>query len=264
MMRRVAALILAINCSLVSLSADLKYTMTVTARPSTVAAAAPANPILGLLGPMVVNTIAPPGGVQVTTTIGERASRFEYDKAYTIIPAGGVLIITADGMLTVLNPAERTYWKMAKPAGLGANAVAPVVKVERTGSFETIAGVRAERARIDIRVPLPLPPGAQMPGLPPDVSVTGEAWLADQYKKYAAMSAGVTSIMGSLGPDSIAADGFAMRSIMRSELFGGQEIESVVTSISEAPSPAGFFDVPSDFKEVPPPTFGMPGVPAAR
>ena len=141
MMRRVAAIVLAINCSLVSLSADLKYTMAVTARPSTVAATAPSNPIFGLLGPMVVNTIAPPGGVQVTTTIGERASRFEYDKAYTIIPAGGVLIVATDGTMTVLNPAERTYWKMAKPAGLGANAAAPVVKVDAD------RGVRDDRRR---------------------------------------------------------------------------------------------------------------------
>jgi hypothetical protein len=49
MMRRVGAIVLAINCSLVSLSADLKYTMTVVARPSTVPASAPANPILGIL-----------------------------------------------------------------------------------------------------------------------------------------------------------------------------------------------------------------------
>ena len=88
-MRRVAAIVLAINCSLVSLSADLKYTMAVTARPSTGAATAPSNPIFGLLGPMVVNTIAPPGGVQVTTTIGERASRFEYRQGVHDHPRGG-------------------------------------------------------------------------------------------------------------------------------------------------------------------------------
>ena len=195
----------------------------------------------------------------MTTTIGERASRFEYDKAYTIIPAGGVLLVATDGTMTVLNPAERTYWKMSKPAGLGANAAAPVVKVDRTGAFETIAGVRAERATIDIRVPLPLPPGMQMPGLPADVAVSGETWLADQFKKYAAMSASVTSMMGSLGPDALTAAGFPMRSIMRSELFGNQEIESVVTSIGEVTSPAGTFDVPSGFKEVAPPPLGIPG-----
>src|SRR5262245_49167914 len=101
MMRRVAAIVLALNCSLISLSADLKYTMTVTARPSSVTAAAPANPILGILAPIVVNTIAPPGGVEVTTIIGERGSRFEYNKAYTVIPAGGAMIVTTDGMITV-------------------------------------------------------------------------------------------------------------------------------------------------------------------
>jgi hypothetical protein len=264
MMRRVAAIVLALNCSLVSLSADLKYTMTVVARPSSVTPAAATNPILGILAPMVVNTIAPPGGVQVTTTIGARGSRFEYDKAYTVIPAGGAVIVTPDGMITVLNPADRTYWKMAKPAGLGANGIQPVVNVKRSGTFETIAGVQAERAAINIRVPLPLPPGTQMPGLPPDVTVTGETWLAGQFEKYAAMSAGVTSIMGSLGPDALATAGFPMKSIMRSELFGTQEIESLVTSISETPAPAGAFEIPTGFKEVPPPTFGVPGLPAGR
>lgn len=264
MMRRLAAIALALNCSFVSLSADLRYTMTVVARPSSVAPTAPANPILGIIGPIVVNTIAPSGGVQVTTIIGERGSRFEYDKAYTIIPAGGAMIVTPDGTITVLNPAERTYWKMAKLAGLGANAIPPVVKVAPTGTFDTIAGVRAERATIDIRVPLPLPPGTQMPGLPSEVTVTGETWLAEQYKKYAAMSAGVTSMMGSLGPDALSTAGFPMRSIMRSEIFGTQEIESLVTSISETPAPAGVFDIPAGFKEVPPPTLGMPGLPAGR
>jgi hypothetical protein len=214
--------------------------------------------------PWASTAIAPPGGVQVTTTIGEGGSRFEYDKAYTIVPAGGVMIVTPDGTITVLNPTERTYWKMAKPAGLGAKAIAPVVKVDRTGSYETIAGVRSERAAIDIRVPLPLPPGTQMPGLPSEVTITGETWLADEYKKYAAMSAGVSSMMGSLGPDAFAAAGFPMRSIMRSELFGSQEIESVVTSISETAAPAGAFEVPAGFKEVPAPVLGMPGIPPSR
>ena len=264
MMRRVAATVLAINCSLVSLSADLKYTMTVAARPSTVAPAAAANPILGMLAPIVVNTIAPPGGVQVTTTIGDGGSRFEYDKAYAIIPAGGVMIVTPDGTITVLNPTERTYWKLVKPGGLGAGAIAPVVKVDRTGAFETIAGVRSERAAINIRVPLPLPPGTQMPGLPSEVTVTGEAWLADEYKKYAAMSAGVTSMMGSLGPDALASTGFPMRSIMRSDIFGSQEIESIVTAIGETAAPAGAFEVPAGFKEVPAPAFGMPGMAPGR
>lgn len=261
MIRRAAAIVLAINCSLVSLSADLKFTMTVSSRPSTVATTAPANPILGMLGPMVVNTIAPAGGVQVTTMVAESGSRFEYDKAYAIIPAGGAMIVLADGTITVLNPGERTFWKMARPAGLGANAIQPAVKMDRTGSFETIAGVRAERATIEIRVPLPLPPGTKMPGLPSEVTVTGETWIAEQYKKYSAMSAGVTSIMGSLGPDAISAAGFPMRSIMRSELFGGQEIESVVTAISEEPVPLDLLAVPAGFKEVPPPAFGMPGMP---
>lgn len=257
MMRCVAAIVVALNCSLASLSADLKYTTAVTSRPSASAPATPTNPIFAIVAPMVINTIAPAGGVQVTTTIGERGSRFEYDKAYAIIPAGGVMIVTPGGTIVVIDPAERTFWKATKPGGFGANLVNPTVKVDRTGTFETIAGVRAERATIDIRVPFPMPPGAQMPGLPSEVTVAGETWIADQYKKYATMTASATSVMGSLGPDALASAGFPMKSIMRSEIFGSQEVESVVTSIAEVDVPAITYEVPEGFREVAPPPFGI-------
>ena len=71
-------------------------------------------------------------------------------------------------------------------------------------------------------------------------------------------------MMGSLRPDSLTAAGFPMRSIMRSELFGSQEIESVVTTIAETAAPAGAFEVPAGFKEVPAPAFGMPGIGVGR
>jgi hypothetical protein len=214
-----------------------------------------------MLGPMVVNTIAPPGGVQVTTVLGEGGSRFEYDKAYTVIPAGGRMIVTTDGNVVVINPAERTYWKMTKPAGLGAvGGIKPTVSIDRSGTFETIAGVRAERASIDIRVPLPLPPGTQMPGLPADVAVTGETWVSEQYRKYAALSSGVNAMLGSLGFDALSSAGFPMRSIMRSEILGNQEIESLVTSIGEVPADPKAFEIPAGYREVPPPAMGMSGL----
>jgi len=87
--------------------------------------------------------------------------------------------------------------------------------------------------------------------------ITGEAWVTDQFNKYKGLSAGIGGIGGSLGPDALSGAGFPMRSIMRSDLFAGQEIETVVTSIAEVPAPSGAFDVPAGYKEVPP-QIGMP------
>jgi hypothetical protein len=205
-----------------------------------------------------VGTLAPPGGVVTTAVVGEQGARFEYDKAYAMVPAGGAMIVRSDGSTIVINPAEKTYWQMPKPDAARAASVASGVKVERTGTFETIAGVRAERAAIDIRVALPIPADAAMPGFPSDIVITGDVWLADEFKKYAAMSSSFSAIAGSLGSNPLASTGFPMRSIMRSELFAGQEIESVVTNVSEIPATAGAFEIPTGFTEVAPPRPSLP------
>jgi hypothetical protein len=168
------------------------------------------------------------------------------------------MIVRADGSVIVINPAEKTYWRMTRPAGAPGAPPAPSIKVERSGTFETIAGVRAERAAVEIRVPLPIPADAAMPGLPADIAIAADAWLADHYKKYAAMALGFSAVMGSPGANPLATAGFPMRTIMRGDLFGGQEIESLVTSISETAAPAGAFDVPSEYTEVPAPRVGLP------
>jgi hypothetical protein len=41
-----------------------------------------------------------------------------------------------------------------------------------------------------------------------------------------------------------------MRSILRSEVFAGQQIESVVTDLVETTVPASAFEVPAGFTEV--------------
>lgn len=265
MIRQVAAAVIVAGFAVAPLSAELKYTMRVESRPSKVASPAPANPLFGLIGGLVVGTIAPAGGLGMTTVVGDRGARIEYDRAYTVVPAGGAMIIAPDGSVVVINPAARTFWRMQRPPGAAmAGSVTPVVKVVRTGAFETIAGVRAEHATIEIRMALPLSAGAAMPGLPSDIAITGETWLTDQYKKYTTLSAGLSALTGPLGPDTLASSGFPMRSVMRSDLFAGQEIESVVTSIGEIPSPAGAFEVPAGFTEVAPPQMGLPQMGAAR
>jgi hypothetical protein len=41
-----------------------------------------------------------------------------------------------------------------------------------------------------------------------------------------------------------------MKSILRGDVFGGDELEAVVTSIGETKAPAGAFDIPAGYTEV--------------
>jgi hypothetical protein len=190
----------------------------------------------------------------MTVVVGERGMRAEYSKAYTVVPAGGALIVAPDGGLTVINTAARTYWK----SGPAASALKPTVTLTPSGESATIAGVAAERSGMEIRIALPMAAG--MPGLPSELVMTGDAWFAPQYKNYAAMSGGLSSF-GAVALDKAATPGLLMRSIMRSDLFGGKEIEGIVTSIGEVDVPAGTFEVPAGFTQVDPPAtpVGLPG-----
>jgi hypothetical protein len=208
-----------------------------------------------MLSGMVIGMIAPPGGLEMTVTVGERGARVDYNKAYTVVPAGGSMIIGPDGTVVVINPAAKTFWKVARSDAASALGRTPTVSVKPTGEFASIVGVRAERAAVEIRVALPVPAG--MPGMPTELVMTGDAWMAEQYKKYSVLSSGLFSV-GSLGMDKMAASGLTMRSIMRSDLFGSQEIESIVTSIGEVSVPAGTFEVPAGYTEVAAPTGGLP------
>jgi hypothetical protein len=237
------------------LRAELKYTMTIQARPSSVASPTPPSPLMAMIGSLVVSTMAPGGKLDMTVIVGDQGTRVDYAQAYTIVPAGGTTLVHPDGSMVVIDPAHRTYWKMAKPdlSALGAGA-GPAMKVTRSADVSTVAGVRAERSTFQIRMPLPVPAGAPVPeGLPTEFVLDGEAWLAPQFKNYAKMASGLLG--GSLlGLDVMAADGLLVRSILRGELLGGQEIETTVTTIGEVAVPAETFEIPAGFTEVPPPS----------
>ena len=270
MMKQILAAGLVVGALVAPLQAELKYTMKIEARPSSVPTPPPTNPVLGMIGAAVVSSMAPAGGLEMTVTVGERGTRVEYAKDYLIVPAGGATIVRPDGSMIVTNPAARTYWQMAKP-DLAAMGAKPVVTIKRTGEFSTVAGTRAERATMEIRVTLPVPAGATLPsGIPAEMVMTGEAWLSDQYRQYSKMTSGMMGA-SALGFDAMANEGFVVRSIMRGEILGNQEVEAVVTSLAESAVPASLFDVPAGFREVPPPT-GMapssttsaPAAPASR
>jgi hypothetical protein len=236
--------------------AELRYTMKIESQKNTEPLTTPPNPLMAMLGGLLASTMAPAGGLEITVTIGEQGSRVEYNKAYLVVPAGGITLVRADGSMVVLDPASKTYWRMSRP---DLSMVKPEVSMTRTGQKATFAGVEAERATVAIKVPLPLPAGSQVPpGLPTEVVINGEAWIADQYKNYAKMSAGLAGLI-SLGLEKFAGEGLPMKSILRGEMFGDQQIESLITSIGEVTVPPGSYDIPAGFTEVPAPS-GLPGL----
>ncbi len=240
------------------LRADLKYTMRIHAQPSSVASAAPTNPLVAMISGVVTGTLAPEGGLELTITTGPNGTRVDYPRAYTVIPAGGATLLQADGSMIVLDPASRTYWKMAKPDFSALSGAGPAVTITRTGTSDVVAGVRAERATFEIRMPLPVPPGTQLPpGLPTEIRMSGDAWVAPQYKQYSRLAAGLLGA-NAFGAETLAAEGLMLRSVLRGELLGDQELESVVTTITETSVPASVFEVPAGYTEVPAPS-GLPG-----
>lgn len=242
------------------LRAELKYTMRIHAQPSSVATPVPSNPLVAMISSVVTGTLAPEGGLELTITTGEKGTRVDYPRAYTIIPAGGATLLQADGSMVVLDTARRTYWKMAKPDFSALGGATPVVTITRTGSSDVVAGVRAERATFEIRMPLPIPPGTQLPeGIPTEIRMSGEAWVAPQYKQYSKLAAGLLGGINAFGAETLAAEGLMMRSVLRGELLGNQELESVITTIAETPAPASIFAIPAGYTEVPPPS-GLPGL----
>jgi hypothetical protein len=249
MTKSLAAAAMAVLLS-VPLHADLKYTMTIDMHASSVPVPAPASPVTAMLGRAIVSRMAPSGAVHTTVFVSDAGTRVEYGQAYLIIPAGGVTIARPDGTLVVLDPAHKTYWKTAVST-MAASGLKPEVTVHRTGEHSKIAGVDAERATLAIRVPLPIPPGAKMPaGLPTELSMSGDAWLSNRYKAYMRSATGLSGGMGLLGTETLASEGFVMKSILRGDVFGGEELEAVVTSIGETKAPAGAFDIPAGYTEV--------------
>jgi hypothetical protein len=262
MMRRVIAGLVFGALVVAPLRAELKYTLKTEAHASSVTPTGPVNPLFTMLSSLVLGMIAPQGGTEMTVTVGDRGTRVDYPRAFAMVPAGSSVLVAPDGGMVVLNPSARTYWKAPKIEGVpGMAGLTPSVTVNRTGAFASIAGVRAEHAAIEIR--LPLPAGAALTGLPAELTMAGDAWFSDAHKRYARPSGALSGLAGSVGLEGLSNAGFLMRSVLRSDLFGQQELESVVTDLRELDVPPSTFQVPEGFTEVPAPSMGgmMPGVP---
>ena len=242
------------------LRAELKYTMRMEMKKSD-AAAAPVNPMLGMMGEQMMKQMLPNGSSEVGYIIGDKGTRIDFTQPAMGQGAGAINIAKPDGTLYVLDPQNKTYWKStisAASEAMKAAGIAPEVTVKKTGESETVAGVKCEVVAFDWKMALPIPESARA-SLPPDfptaLTMTGNSCTTNQYSKYAEMVArGAGGMLASMGLDKVAQGGLIVRHTMQ---MMGYEMTSVVTKISEEAVDPTLFDVPADYKEVPAPS-GMP------
>lgn len=232
--------------------ADLHYTMHTEARQVT--PTEPANTMLAMAGDMMVQTMLPEGPADSIFWLSDKGTRIELTKANLMMPAGTVILHLADGTMALLNPKDKTYWKMSvpqmMPPMMGAlSQLKPEMSFIHTGEFATIAGVRAEHITSRSTIDLPSPPaGAPVPmGMPTSITTSADLWMADQYANYSALARTTASMMGL---DGLVPPGFMLKDVMRISIFPEYEIESVVTEIKEEPAPADAFEIPADYVEM--------------
>ena len=238
-------------------AAELRYTTHVEARK--LQSAAPVDPLLGVLGGMLMNVMA---SGDTTTIIGMNGVRVETTKTVGPVPAGSAILLRV-GSALVLNSQDQTYWPLPDvPSGTLA-LIDPQMLSKRTGEFAMVAGLRAERVTYTVTLNLPLPPNLQLP-LPKTLTMDGEMWVTDEYKQYASALASVatmvvpgvtTSLFGGGSPE-----GLVLRQITRSALLGF-EIEYNVTDVIEGPVAADLLQVPAGYREIPRPSTPTPQLP---
>jgi len=264
MKKVLVALCLAASVS-ATLRAELKYTVHMEVKKAEVPAGQPANPLIAMMGDSMIREMLPAGGADLVHSIGEKGSRVEYLQPAMGQPAGAVSISLPDGAVFMLNPKDQTYWKTtadATAAMMKTAGMAPTATVKRTGTFESVAGLKCELVTFDWKMDLPIPEAARA-SLPPDfpmaITMNGNTCLTtDQFKRYADLAAKsqIGNIMSTLGLKEALQGGIALRQIVQ---IGGIELQSVVTSIGEQDVPASAFEIPAGYKEVPSPA-GVPGI----
>jgi hypothetical protein len=242
-----AALIFAIAASPVA--AEIRYTTHIETRKAE--ATQPVDPMMGMIGAMLASRF-PTGDMKMT--VGDAGTRVEFANALGPVPAGGIMLMRS-GSTVILNPADHTYWTARPPAATLSGANAPAITTKRTGEAETIAGLRTERVAFGLSMPLPLPPGVQLPpGLPTTFTLDGDMWVADQFKAYASsLNAIANTLFPGIGLGGLAQDGLVVRQVTRSPMFGGNELVFTVSDVVEGPVTAELFQIPADYKEVPMP-----------
>lgn len=261
MMRKAFVALVLVASVAAPLRADLKYTTHTEMKPSTSADAQPANPMLGMLAGQMVQQLLPDGAADTVYIVSDKGMRTEYLKGGMSTNAEGTITLTmTNGDLIQLNPKDKTYWKSTAQqmtAMMQQAGMQPEVTMKTTGETATVASVHTKRSTFQISIPLPIPEQMRSqlpPGFPTALTMSGEAWLATApFEKYVAVISKMAQFNSGMGLNKLMESGLVMRQVLRSEILGGQQLEMVVTKIGEEASPAGAFDIPSDYKEVPSP-----------
>ena len=205
----------------------------------------------------------PPGGVDQTVVVSAKASRSELHQAFAGMPAGIVTLFREDGEFGY-DPAARTFWK--QPARMSAeelsavSAMKPDVKVDKTGKFDTVEGRRAERVVTTVTLPMPAEvAAAPIPGLPPTLVVTIQAWVTDDVKlpKGSLVPVVDRKMLAQLGLAHLAEfpdDRFLVKATVAINFITGIELVMTARDVATANVPASTFEVPAGFREVTPPS----------
>jgi hypothetical protein len=204
-----------------------------------------------------MSQVYPPEGVDQTVYLGDLGMRVEVKQAMAGMPAGTVLITKADGTRFGMDPAAKTFWKIAavSPDALAALGVQPNIKVSKTGQFETIAGMKAEKVIITVKIQLPgVDPANLPPGMPAELGLTMTVWMTDALKAPKGQSAvdlGALSGMAGGALKELAGDG---RLTVKSLIQGfGMELETTTRDYGPTTLTPAMLAVPEGFKEIPQP-----------
>jgi hypothetical protein len=234
--------------------ADLHYTMRMDIHK--ISSTETENPMPGMAGEMMAQVLLPDGPIESVYWISEKGMRVELTKGIAMVPAGFIVLRLADGTIVMTNPLDRTYWKIPIPDLMpqALNALAqlkPEVSTVHTGEFATIAGLHAEHVTSTTTMDSPVPPGgANTPmSMPSAMTTSIDYWVADQYADYAQLTHAMPAMFGL---SELVPPGFIVKSLTRSSMFPGYELESTVIDLKEEPAPAGLFELPADYKEVEP------------
>lgn len=256
----VVALIAALACATPALAAELKYTLHMEAKA---AANAPSDPMSAMAGGMLTQML-PPGGLDQVVIAGEKGFRSEQKQEMGPIKAGSVILVKPDGTQYMLDPAAKTYYKMpampADMAGMFAQ-MNPKVNVGKMGVFETVDGMKCEHVSMTMSFAIPgIDPSQLPPGVPTELSMAMDMWLSDSVKLPASSGTASLGMIKQFGFDQLpelkklSGDGrLPVKAVI--SMFG---VEMIMTAkdIKTESVAADLFEIPKDYKEVPPPGGG--------
>ncbi len=257
MKKFVVAIVAAAAFSAPLRAAEIKYTMHMEAKA---AANAASDPMSAMVGGMLTQMF-PPGGLDQMVLVGDKGMRSEQKQDMGPIKAGSVILIKPDGTQYVLDPIAKTYYKTppmpAEMAGMMAQ-MNPKVTLGKMGVFETIDGMKCERVTMTMSMAIPgIDPSQLPPGMPAELTMVMDMWLADSVKVPASAGAGSMGMVKQFGFDQLpelkklAGDGrLPVKTVM--SMFGVEMIMTVKDVKNEAADPS-LFEIPKDYKEVPPP-----------